>query len=53
MICQQLLLCDVDDMFSQSLQTKYIGYLKVTTFQTIDHLYNHYARILVVYLQEK
>ena len=39
-------------MFLQSLQTKYIGYLNVTTGQIIDHLYNQYAQILAVYLQD-
>jgi hypothetical protein len=49
---KQLLLGAVDDMFVRSLQTKYIGYLNVTTRQILDHLYNQYARISAADLQE-
>lgn len=42
---KQLLLGAVDDMFVRSLQTKYIGYLNVTTRALLDHLYAQYARI--------
>jgi hypothetical protein len=48
---KQLLLGAVDDMFVRSLQTKYIGYLTVTTLQILDHLYNQYARISAADLQ--
>jgi hypothetical protein len=48
---KQLLLGAVDDMFVRSLQTKYIGYLNVTTLQILDHLYNEYARISAADLQ--
>jgi hypothetical protein len=49
---KQLLLGAVDDMFVRSLQTKYIGYLNVTTRQLLDHLYSQYARISAADLQD-
>ena len=49
---KQPLLGAVDEMFFWIIQTKYIGYLNVTTCQIIDHLTNKYAQILAVYLQE-
>ena len=49
---KQLLLGAVDDMFVRSLQTKYIGYLNVTTREILDHLYSQYARISAADLQE-
>jgi hypothetical protein len=49
---KQLLLGAVDDMFVRSLQTKYIGYLNVTTRQLLDHLYAQYARISAADLQD-
>jgi hypothetical protein len=36
---KQLLLGAVDEMFVRCLQTKYIGYLNVTTRAILDHLY--------------
>jgi hypothetical protein len=50
---KQLLLGAVDDMFVRSLQTKYIGYLNVTTRQLLDHLYSQYAEIAAAELQER
>jgi hypothetical protein len=49
---KQLLLGAVDDMFVRTLQTKYIGYLNVTTHQLLDHLYSQYAQISATNLQE-
>jgi hypothetical protein len=49
---KQLLLGAVDDMFVRTLQTKYIGYLNVTTRQLLDHLYSQYAQISAADLQE-
>ena len=49
---KQLLLGAVDDMFVRSLQTKYIGYLNVTTREILDHLYSQYARISAADLQD-
>jgi hypothetical protein len=49
---KQLLLGAVDDMFVRCLQTKYIGYLNVSTRQILDHLYSQYARISAADLQE-
>jgi hypothetical protein len=42
---KQLLLGAVDEMFVRCLQTKYIGYLNVSTRTILDHLYAQYARI--------
>jgi hypothetical protein len=49
---KQLLLGAVDDMFVRSLQTKYIGYLNVSTRQLLDHLYRQYAQISAADLQD-
>lgn len=48
---KQLLVGAVDDMFIRSLQTKYLGYLNVSTRQLLDHLYAQYARISAADLQ--
>lgn len=49
---KQLLVGAVDDMFIRSLQTKYLGYLNVSTRQILDHLYAQYARISSSDLQD-
>ena len=49
---KQLLLGAVDEMFIKCLQTKYLGYLNVTTRQILDHLYLQYARISTSDLQD-
>ena len=41
---KQLLVGAVDNII-HSLQTKYLGYLNVSTLQILDHLYSQYARI--------
>jgi hypothetical protein len=42
---KQLLVGAADEMFIRSLQTKYLGYLNVSTRKILDHLYAQYARI--------
>jgi hypothetical protein len=49
---KQLLVGAVDEMFIRSLQTKYLGYLNVSTRQILDHLYAQYARISASDLQD-
>jgi hypothetical protein len=49
---RQLLVGAVDEMFIRRLQTKYLGYLNVTTRQLLDHLYAQYARISSSDLQD-
>jgi hypothetical protein len=49
---KQLLVGAVDEMFIRSLQTKYLGYLNVSTRQILDHLYAQYARISSSDLQD-
>ena len=49
---KKLLLGAVDEIFFRSLQTKYIGYLNVTTRQISNHLYNQYAWISAADIQE-
>jgi hypothetical protein len=49
---KQLLLGAVDEMFIRCLQTKYLGYLNVSTRQLLDHLYAQYARISASDLQD-
>ena len=48
---RKILLGTVDEMFVRSLQTKYVGYLNVSTCDILDHLYSEYARILASDLQ--
>lgn len=48
---KQILLGAVDDMFVRALQTKYVGYLHVSTRDILDHLYDQYARISSADLQ--
>ena len=49
---KQILLGAVDEMFVRSLQTKYVGYLNVSTRDILEHLYSKYARILADELQK-
>ena len=49
---KQLLVGAVDEMFIRRLQTKYLGYLNVSTRQLLDHLYAQYARISSADLQD-
>jgi hypothetical protein len=49
---KQLLVGAVDEMFIRCLQTKYLGYLNVTTRDILDHLYAQYARISASDLQD-
>ena len=49
---KQLLVGAVDEMFIRSLQTKYLGYLNVSTREILDHLYAQYARISASDLQD-
>jgi hypothetical protein len=49
---KQLLLGAVEEMFIRCLQTKYLGYLNISTQQILDHLYAQYARILAANLQD-
>ena len=49
---KQLLVGAVGKMFIRSLQTKYLGYLNVSTRQILDHLYAQYARISASDLQD-
>jgi hypothetical protein len=49
---KQLLLGAVDEMFIRCLQTKYLGYLNVSTRQMLDHLYAQYARISASDIQD-
>ena len=44
-VLKQLLVGAVDEMYIRCLQTKYLGYLNVTTRDILDHLYAQYARI--------
>ena len=48
---KQILLGNIDKMFVRSLQTKYIGYLNVSTRNILEHLYSKYARILAAKLK--
>ena len=41
----------VDEMFVRSLQTKYAGYLNLSTCDILNHLYSGYARISASDLQ--
>ncbi len=49
---QLLIVGAVDEMFIRSLQTKYLGYLNVSTREILDHLYAQYARISASDLQD-
>ncbi len=49
---KQLLVGAADEMFIRSLQTKYLGYLNVSTRKILDHLYAQYARISASDLQD-
>ena len=49
---KQILLGAVDEMFVRSLQTKYVGYLNVSTRDILEHLYSKYARISAADLEK-
>ena len=49
---KQLLIGAVDEMIIRCLQTKYLGYLNVSTRDILDHLYAQYARISSADLQD-
>ena len=49
---KQLLIAAVEEMFIRCLQTKYLGYLNVSTRDILDHLYAQYARISAADLQD-
>jgi hypothetical protein len=51
-VLKQLLVGAVDEMYIRCLQTKYLGYLNVTTRDILDHLYAQYARISASDLQD-
>ena len=50
-VFKQILLGALDEIFVRSLETKYVGYLNVSTHDILNHLYYEYARISLANLQ--